>query len=354
MYKLKAILSVFFAAVLLMACPDEYEDDPTTDTASDSAGEEVGGDVSWDATSPDGTTTDTAADQSITLTGTLSLEGTIDATDIGGFAIALLPEDYEIESEPTGDVLAGVSIDASAGYTGGDFSIPSGTVLLTFDYDDIEDEVTVGPDVYAGAVGSFTLIVAFFPDFTDGFETDDEPTHLTMETLVEIEITSLPATVNIGTVTVPEADFPTEVYLTGSVSLSDTIDPVTEGGGYIFFLLPDGYVMMGDPSDDVLSALISEVPNEYTGGPHTVAAEDGLLAEWNPDSGGNPMGDPWEGEPGEYTLFIGFMPNFDSGDDGPSHIALVPATPMDDPFVIEAPGVTNFGSVELNEMGPPE
>lgn len=351
MYKLKAILSVFCVCVLLMACSDD--DDGTTDAAADTTDDVLGGDVAWDV-SADGSITDTVADQSITLTGTLNLEGTIDATDIGGFALALLPADYELGGDPTSDMLAGVGIDASTGYTGGDFSVPSSTVLLTFDYDQTTHEITVGPDAYAGSVGSYSLVVAFFPDFTDGFDTHEDPTHLTMETLVEIEITSLPATVNIGTVTIPEAQFETEVALTGDLSLSDTIDPVTEGGGFIIFLLPDGYVLMGNPSDDVIGAVISEVEAGYTGGTHTLEAEDGILAEWDEGSGGDPMGDPWEGEAGEYSLFIGFMPTFDESNDGPTHMALVPATPMDDPFVIESLGVTDFGSIELEPFGPPE
>ena len=141
------------------------------------------------------------------------------------------------------------------------------------------------------------------------------------------------------------------VTLTGTLSLAGGIDPTTEGGGFIVFLLPDGYTLTGDPSGDVIAALIVEVEIGYTGDAHALTEEDGVLAIWDDSGDEFPLGDPWEGVAGDYTLFIGFMANFDGGDDGPSHVLMVPASPGDPAFAIESvPSVVELGDLVLQAM----
>ena len=137
----------------------------------------------------------------------------------------------------------------------------------------------------------------------------------------------------------------TEVALTGDLSLSTTIEATTEGGGFVVFLLPDGYVVTGDPTGDVIAALIIEVENGYTGEVYTLEAADGILSVWDEDSGGSPIGDSWEGVVGDYVLFIGFMSNFDEGDQGPSHISQISLT------IDSVPSVVDFDSVVMDAMG---
>ena len=196
-------------------------------------------------------------------------------------------------------------------------------------------------------------------DDTDGDSTGDAGDQTTQDMVSETtEDSGTPDAVEETTGDMATGDMATDtvesgtIAVQGTLSLADNpIDPVVDGenaGGYMFALLPGGYTMTGDPSEDIIAAGIWAVPDGYDGASIDTGDTPIVLKVWDgtEENEGDPLLESdFEGEAGTYSLLVVFMSKFDNDDDGPEYLA----GPTDHE-VTEFPGVIDVGEISLPAM----
>jgi len=166
--------------------------------------------------------------------------------------------------------------------------------------------------------------------------TDSATQDVVEETTDDSSVDSTPDAVESGTIAIE-----------GVLSLSDSpIDsPVaSEGaGGFMFALLPGGYEMDGNPSEDIIAAALLPAPADYAGAALETGDSPILFKEWDSseEDDDNPLSeDDFLAEAGTYSVLVIFMSNFQG--DGPDNIA--GPTDYD---VTSFPAVLDLGDLSL-------